>query len=154
MIAHSKLNGTWRINAIVSYPSGWDGGTKMCLSFHLIVGWVCSVLIPDLTNMILSYAPFAVCVILHLLSTFTSNVTKRSAAKALDSLFYGSTQYRLVWPMCLELNDCQLDIYRERCQLHWGRWYEFWPPRQNLLFSCVGFEESVTFFGWFFFYSQ
>ena len=116
----------------------------------LIVGWVCGVPIPDTANVILSYAPFAAHVILHLLSTFTTNVRKRPAAEALDSLFYGSTQRMLVGALSLELNDCQLDIYTERCQLHWGRGYEFWLPGKNVLFSCVGFEGSVTFFfGWF-----
>lgn len=154
MIAHSKLNVIQRINAIISYPRGWAGGTKTCLPLCLIVGWVYSVPIPDLTNVILSYALFAVHIILHLLSTFTTNITKRSAAEALDSLFYGSTQYRLVGTLCLEQNDCQLDIYRERCQLHWGRGYEFWLPGQNVLFSCGIWRKCHLLFWLAYFYLQ
>lgn len=151
MIARSKLYEIPRISAMVSYPSGWDGGTKRCLPFGVIVVQVYSVSIHDITNKIQSCAAFAVHIILHLLSTFTTDIIKGSAAKVLDSHFCGSPQHRLAGTLSLELDGCQLDIYRERCQLRWGTWYEFWLSGQNVL---CGIWRKCRLFWLAYFYSQ
>lgn len=111
------------------------------LFFCLVTGWVCSVAIPDLTNVVLIHAPWAVHIILHLFSTFTVNITKICCWRSFPwkkspwahSDYMPGNEWLPAW--CLW-----------RYKLRWGKLYEIWLPGQHLLVSCMGFGGSITFF--------